>query len=256
VALFSRIMLAIMGIVMAVIQFPAVMTPAPNRRFVLSLAIAMVAFVGLAELFTRINEKKRERAQPERDRVLAELLANTIKENERKEQREAKEKSEGRSKAFDSAEVLEPPLGPRIFMNLRSHIDGPFTKTDFILTNSGADIAHKIRVEPFRLSSGHIEFPEVETLEPRHTKEIQPTVSRTSAASRNNLSSLLFGEWDRLKERKEEMGLPMRILYEDSFHNKFVTDFLLVYMPMQDILEQAPFKVRQAEFRPLVPSSV
>jgi hypothetical protein len=138
-------------------------------------------------------------------------------------------------------------------MNVRSHIDGPYTKTDFLLTNSGGDVAHNIRVKPFGLSSGNIEFPEVETLERGHTKELQPTVSRTSAASKNNLSSLLFGEWDRLKERKEEMGLPMRIFYEDSFHNKFVTDFQLVYMPMQDILEQAAFKVREAKFSPLAP---
>jgi hypothetical protein len=230
---------------------PAVV-PTPSKGLVLFLAIAMVAFVILAEVFTRLDEKKRERDQPERDRALARLVAITIKENEARERREAE--SVGRSKVFDSAEGLEPPLGPRIFMNVRSHIDGPYTKTDFLLTNSGGGVAHNIRVEPIRLSSGNIEFPGVETLERGITKELQPTVSRTSAASKNNLSSLLFGEWDRLKDRKEEMGLPMRILYQDSFHNRFVTDFLLVYMPMQDILEQAAFKVRKAKFSPLAPS--
>jgi hypothetical protein len=62
---------------------------------------------------------------------------------------------------------------------------------------------------------------------------------------------LLFGEWDRLKVRAEEWALPMRILYEDAARNKFETNFLLVYLPMQDILEQAAFKAQDFKFRRL-----
>ncbi len=225
------------------------MTAAPSKGLVVSLTAGMIVFVILAEVFTWLSNRKKERERPERDRQLAQLAADAA--IKKMEDRQAGAEKLGRSNVFDSAEGLERTRHPEVYLRIRTEQDGPYTKTNFALSNGGSEVAQRVRVAPYRLRSGTIDFTGIDILEPNLTKEIQPIVGRTSPLSRNNLSSLLFGEWDRLKVRAEEWALPMRILYEDAARNKFETNFLLVYLPMQDILEQAAFKAQDFKFRRL-----
>ncbi len=253
----SRIMFAILGIILGAIAFPAVMS-SPSRTVIVGVALGAAVFYTLGELLARREERKRKRERIETEQKREEkqiererrLILSAIAEYKKseKEAGHVPPVYKGRAKTYDSANSL---LGPLVYPKIKSQNDGFYTKTEFLLTNHGSDVAHKLRIEPLNLRSGSVEFSEIEILEPGDTKEILPTVTRTSVLFKNNLSSILMREWDEARQAVSEYPLHMHILYEDVSHNEFETAFDLVYLPIQDILEQAAFDVRNVEIRPL-----
>jgi hypothetical protein len=163
-----------------------------------------------------------------------------------------KEKHSKESRSYTTDAAPEPPRGPMVYVNVRSQNDGFRTKTEFVLTNHGPDVAHKVHIEPFHMRSGNIEFTGIEILEPKHVKEILPVISRSSIFFKNNLSSLLLKEWDEARRGTSEVAYRMRMLYEDVSQVEYETVFDLIYSPIQDILEKPAFQIRNTKIKRLV----
>jgi hypothetical protein len=209
-------------------------------------AVSILAGVAIVSLFIQMSLQSADDRSSEKklDRV-----ANFFDKQEGKVVKTHKPINVGRVKTKDFAAQLGND--PRVYLEIKTEGQGLFSKTVFLLSNLGGDVAHKVQVEPLTLHSGQIRFDSVETIPTGTSKEILPTVENVSVFSRHNMNSILMNEWDAAGNVTSEFPNHIRILYEDFAHRQFETAFDLVYLPLNDIVQRNPFEIRNMEFRPL-----
>lgn len=138
--------------------------------------------------------------------------------------------------------AVAPPSGeltsadPRVYVEVESGGLGAFSRTYFVLTNHGADVAHRVRIEPLVLRKGRACFDPTETtLPPKEPKKFLSEIADQGVFSRYDIASLLLKEWDFSGKPTAEFSSPMTVLYEDFRGTQFETRFDLVCFTMHAI---------------------
>ena len=128
------------------------------------------------------------------------------------------------------------------------------------MRNLGDEVAHRVQIEPLKVSSGEAIFQRLETIPVNESGSVLPKIEQFGALQRHDLSHLMMKAWDAAGEMVGEFSRPMRIVYEDYLKNRFETTFDLVYLPATAIMnrnhpsllgakERHVFEIRNVEIK-------
>ena len=74
---------------------------------------------------------------------------------------------------------------PRVYVAIKEPTDARFPRTPFVLTNSGGDVAHRVKLEmPWKLKGRNVSFAMVETIPAGENRESLPTIGEEGLTSK------------------------------------------------------------------------
>ncbi|HEV2494455.1 MAG TPA: hypothetical protein VG204_15440 [Terriglobia bacterium] len=119
-----------------------------------------------------------------------------------------------------------------------------FQEIAFVLRNHGGDVAHRVSVQPLKVTSGEATFETIEMIPPGKEGRAVPTIDRFGNLQKHDIISLMMQEWNAAGELTGEFSRPMLILYEDFSKRKFQTKFDLVLFPVKQVMNQNRYFIR------------
>ena len=129
---------------------------------------------------------------------------------------------------------------PRIYVAIKEPTDAMFPRTPFVLTNSGGDVAHRVKLEmPWKLKGRNVSFEMVETIPAGENRESLPTIGEEGPTSKHDIFYRLLQDWNGdSRGIREEWPRPLTIGYEDfSRRKRFEISMTLMFYPIKHILK-------------------
>jgi hypothetical protein len=219
--------MVILGL-LAIVILPEV----PLRLKAATCVIAVISGFALFAfgLVQKREDFAREDKEGFRDRLLKRMhdkmfLADTVKDSVEQEKQISSEVSES---------------DPRVYVDIIDQREAFHAKTIFSLRNRGDGVAHRVQIQPLKLSCGEALFPAVEIIAGDEEKQIVPEVEKVFPVWRHDISRIMLKEWDHAGDiNVHEFVRPMSITYEDfNAERKWETTFDLVYQVVQDIVQR------------------
>jgi hypothetical protein len=217
-------------IVIAVLQFTHVFEYPVGKWIVLALALAAVTAGIVSEFQLRKAEQTREANQEERDRKLAVAAVSEYVHRASSVQMTASSQIEEHDMSADD---------PRIYVEIRKADEAMFKRTPFVLHNRGKDVAHGIRIRPFKLKRKDVLFPVVEAIPAESNADILPEVAVDQPMNEHDIFHWLMKDWDGNGELVDEWPIPITVEYTDfSKKKKFQANMNLVFHPIRYLLDE------------------
>ncbi|SRR6266481_95307 len=132
---------------------------------------------------------------------------------------------------------------PRPYLEVLNSVESMFSKTPFVLTNRGGDVAHNVQIQPLTIKHRTVIFDPIPTLAVNDQKQTLPTIVGIGAMQEHDILSLMVDEWNSAFSGAglaaldvHEWPAKITITYEDFASNKFEVALDLVVFPIDKTL--------------------
>lgn len=210
--------------------------------------IALLAFLALVGqmIFQRLEDKKRDLDQTQRDEVLAKMAKllegqdyRTVSNELGTARNQPQSADRARKHDRDNALLEMSADDPLIYLAIEPATEAMFARTPFVLSNEGKRPAHNVTIQPFKLCRKQVAFATIGAIPVREKASVLPNIADSGAMIQHDIFYWLTKDWDTNGEIVGEWPVPIRITYDDPLNQKhFETTLTLVFFPITHMMNK------------------